>query len=183
MNTAESEQQAISVGSVWSINKIVGGVAGVLAVAFWVAVLMSGHWGGPVVEGMANAIGEIHLEEGMRLDTAGDVVGAEQAYEQALKARFQYPDNRVYTLRLLGGLLQRVGRPEEAIRRLQQMVALPDCPVKIFAPYVASLVDVHRYDEAVQVVERWFKAAQMANNSDEMEQAKAWREKVLAAKG
>lgn len=79
------------------------------------AVFVAGYAskGGATVDAMPARIAEVAMEEGARLAAAGDYAGAVQCFEQALSARFDHPEKREVTERLLANArrqLEKAGR-------------------------------------------------------------------------
>jgi tetratricopeptide (TPR) repeat protein len=125
----------------------------------------------PWLDSLGDAVGEVLMREGMRLETAGAWENAEARYVQALAASFAGDFNRLHTEKLLGALLWRQGRYVDAEPHLRAAVNSPTPSLGAFEPLVDVLFQLERLDEASTLTETW--RAQAEDRGDKTAQAAA----------
>lgn len=104
-------------------------------------------------------VGEVLMKEALRFEKAGAVENAKEHYLRALDARFAGEQNRIYTLRRLGGLYLNEGSPMEAVKYLRQVIESPTPSLAAFEPLVAAYYQLNQFDEAERVLKQWEQAA------------------------
>ncbi len=103
-------------------------------------------------------VGEVLMEEGMRLEKAGALENAKERYELALESRFQGEQNRVLTVKRLGALLWMQQEYEAALPYLSSAAESPHAPVSVYQPLCDTLYRLERYDEMDPPLEAWVAA-------------------------
>ena len=78
-----------------------------------------------------------------------------ETYERALKAKFNGPENRTYTLEHAGMILWKEGRYEEAVVYFLQARNGPGATSAPYEGLVDSLIVLKRLDEAQSFLEAW----------------------------
>jgi tetratricopeptide (TPR) repeat protein len=78
---------------------------------------------GPWLDRLGNSVGEVLLDEGLRLQAAGQVEEARSHYEKALEVRFEGDQNRRYTHLLLARIALEEEHPAAARRHLEAAIA------------------------------------------------------------
>lgn len=106
-----------------------------------------------------DSVGDMLMREGKRQEASYEYALALATYERALKARFNGPENRTYTLERAGLLLWKEGRFEEAVERLTRALEGPGATVAPYEGLVDSLLHLKRLDEAGNFIDRWKEAA------------------------
>lgn len=142
MNTRQTLGAALWVGLVSAI---------VLYAACAVYVRVAPPW----LDSLGDAVGEVLMREGMRLETAGALANAQDRYEQALAASFAGDFNRLHTEKLLGALLWRQGNYSDAEPHLRAAIEAPDPSLGAFEPLADVLFQLRRLDEATAITETW----------------------------
>ncbi len=104
-------------------------------------------------------VGEVLMKEAIRFEEAGAVENAKEHYLLALDARFAGPQNRLYTLRRLGGLCLNEGHPEEAVNYFRQIIDSPSPSLAAYEPLVAAYYQLNQFDEAERILRQWEQAA------------------------
>lgn len=106
-----------------------------------------------------DSVGDMLMREGKRQEASYEYALALATYERALKARFNGPENRTYTLERAGVLLWKEGRFEEGADHLTRALAGPGATVAPYEGLVDSLLRLNRLDEAQDFIGRWLEAA------------------------
>ena len=78
-----------------------------------------------------------------------------ETYERALKARFNGPENRIYTLEHAGTILWKEGRYDEAVEYFLQAQNGPGATSAPYEGLVDSLILLKRLDEAQSFLDAW----------------------------
>ena len=130
------------------------GVLGVFAYA---------RHGAPLLERLDTAVGEVLMNEGIRIEEAGVLDDARVRYERALAARFAGSQNRIYTHKRLGAVLWKQGRFEAALPHLRNAVQGPHAQLSAFEILCDALFHLERYDAAAAVIPDWLAAADAAD--------------------
>ena len=162
-------------------NMAVAGLTGLAFAAYVAFVALYSHFGTPLVQRMHATIGETLLDRGVRFEQVGEYENAAQCYREALECRFDGPKDRTFALKRLGALLWWRDGAEAALPYLEEAYAQPDFPITLFEPLCASLVDVARVDEALDVARRWSAAA--AAHPGQQASAKYYEGRVYIQRG
>lgn len=151
-------------------------VAG-LVLAAWLGLIAFvygyGAIGEPFVDSLDERIGEVLGARAKRLAQAYRYDEAIALYHDALEAGFQdEPNQRLYTLRDLALLLEKLGRYEEGIEAAQAALDIKWNYNQAFVPLYRMLRETKRYDEALALMQRHYDRAEAANDRDGMVMAK-----------
>jgi tetratricopeptide (TPR) repeat protein len=114
----------------------------------------------PWLDSLGDAVGEVLMREGVRLEAAGALENAEARYVQALAAPFAGDFNRAHTGKLLGALRWRQGQYEAAIPPLRAALEGPVPSLNAYEPLTDSLLQLGRLGEAATVAAAWGAAAE-----------------------
>lgn len=163
-----------------AMNTVVLVLTALAFAAFLTFVAGYARLGTPLIQTMDTNIGEVLFDQGRRFEQAGQYDNAAERYRQALAARFDAPEVRTVVLKRLGTLLWWREGAQAALPYLEEAYAQPDFPPNLYEPLCASLIDVGRLPEAMDVVNRWLSAADQPQRQAD---AKYYQGKVYAAQG
>lgn len=154
MNEAAHEAPAAR-----SENRALAWAAGIMALLGTAAVLLAAHayahGGGGLLSRLDVNVGEVLMEQGMRLEDGGNYDAAIARYRMALNARWEGRQNRGMTLKRLGTRLWLQGRPEAALPYLDEAAGMPEGPMTAHEPRVNALIKLERWEAAREAVETW----------------------------
>ena len=129
------------------------------------------------------SVGEMLMEEGMRLEQAGAFENAKERYRLALDSRFEGLQNRAHTLNRLGIRLWLEGNLEDAATYLQQAADSPYAPISVYAPLCDALMKLKRHADARKLLGRWQAAADASGISSYQAEAKFYAGQIAMADG
>ncbi len=121
----------------------------------------------PLLARLDMSVGEVLMEEAMRLEEAGALANAEERYTMAIASRFAGEANRVFALKRLGTLLWQRGEATKARPYLKEAAEGPDAPISGYLPYCHTLLAVEDFGAARACAKRWLGAAQAAGDTGE----------------
>ncbi len=124
------------------------------------------------------SVGEVLMNEGVRLEEGGFPQDAIQAYQTALRARFQGPHHRIHMLERLGALLRDQRGLESALAALEEAAASQHATLAVFEPLFDTLFQLGRDEEARACFTRWAAAAESEANTAQRAEA-AYRMALL----
>jgi len=148
-------------------------LAGVVA-----AVCVLGSQAQGLLARLDASVGEVLMNEGIRLEEGGFPEDAIQAYQAALRARFQGPHHRIHMLERLGALQREQPDLEAALIALEEAAASEHATLAVFEPLFATLVQLDRDEEAQALFTRWAAAAESEANTAQRAEA-AYRMALL----
>lgn len=133
-----------------------------------------------------DSVGDMLMREGKRQEGSSAFSQALATYERALKARFNGPENRTYTLEHAGLLLWKEGRYEEAAEHFTRGLNGPGATSAPYEGLVDSLIHLKRLDEAQGRLDEWkarpdaaaeqakicYAAGRLAESRNEIQQAR-----------
>lgn len=165
------------------LGPLILGFSGAAGVLFTALVWIYAQHGAPIVQRMDRALGMILLEEGERLEAAGEYENAADCYRLALQGEFEAHKYRTYTLKRLGALLWWREGPESALPYLEEAYRQSDAPITLYEPLCDSLLRVGRVDAILPITGRWYKEAEQAGHPDQQALALYYEGKVYQAQG
>lgn len=137
----------------------VAGLTFVEAACFTAWILLYATWGDSFIEGLERSIGDVVMEEGIRLQKALEYENAALSYLEALQNPFTHAQNRTKTLRQLGILSSWLEVPAWGIPYLVETSERSEYPILLFEPLCQALLAADRTHEALAQTQRWFDRA------------------------
>ncbi len=132
-------------------------------IALWVLALVCiflwARVGPGVTQKLDRKLGEFLLNEGLRLERAGDIYSARYLYMEALDSEFDHPQNRTEALSRLGNLVLWQDGPEKALPILTTALHAGDYTVWLFPPLCEALFQLRRLSDANVYSEIWYQKA------------------------
>jgi len=128
-----------------------------IAVVFILFIMIAAYarYGEEFVRRRDDSVGDMLMREGKRIEAGGVEARALETYERALKARFNGPENRTFTLERAGELHWRSGNVEKAAAYLSRALEGPGASLTPYEGLVDSLIRLNRLDEARQRLADW----------------------------
>lgn len=158
MNDAIEQTDVITENTVtagrrqWTMIVVLAAIA---VAAFFGLCLVFARGGADFIARRDNSVGDMLMREGKRQEASSMFVEALETYERALKARFNGPENRTYTLEHAGMILWKEGRYEEAVEYFLQAQGGPGATSAPYEGLVDSLLVLKRLDEAQSFLDAW----------------------------
>jgi tetratricopeptide (TPR) repeat protein len=146
-------------------------------------IILFTTFGGSMVEGLDERLGEVLMNRGIRLEAAGEYASAREAYSRALGQNFYGPQNRAMTCKRLGALYWNEGRYDAAFTYLQKASEFDPPIISAFEPLADSYIQLLRFDEAARTVQRWTETAQRLDIQEEVAKAHYHRGRVAVQRG
>ncbi len=165
MSTARSPETATALHRYAAILLAICTVLFVLFLAVYPA------WTRPLLARLDMSVGEVLMEEAMRLEEAGALANAEERYKMAVAARFAGEQNRVFALKRLGTLLWQRGEPGRARPYLEEATEGPDAAITAYLPYCHALLALDDFEAARACAAAWLNAAEAAEDSSQAARA------------
>jgi tetratricopeptide (TPR) repeat protein len=150
---------------------------------FAVAAWGYAQYGARLLARLDVSVGEVLMNEGLRLQEAGAIENAKERYAAALLTRFGGEQNRVYTLKLLGTLHWSEGAYARALPYLEEAAKSPHVEASFLEPYCDTLYQLQRYAEAGAAIEQWQKALATRDDRAAMADTKFHEARLALAQG
>lgn len=152
------------------------------------AVMISGivlftQFGGGLVDGLEERLGEVLMNRGIRFEAAGQFANAREAYSRALEQGFHGPQNRAMTCKRLGTLYWNEGQYDAAFTYLHKAAEFNPPIISAFEPLADSYIQLLRVEEATRVTKRWIESAKTLDLPDELAKAHYHRGRAAALAG
>lgn len=136
----------------WTVIFVLAAIA---VAAFFGLCLVFARDGADFIARRDNSVGDMLMREGKRQEASSMFAEALETYERALKATFNGPENRTYTLEHAGMILWKEGRYEEAVAYFLQARNGPGATSAPYEGLVDSLIVLKRLDEAQSFLDAW----------------------------
>lgn len=165
------------------VNLAVGALTMAGFAGFTAFIVLYAAFGNSFVQGLERSIGDVLMEEGIRLEEAQEHENAILVYTEALDSRFTHSENRTKTLVRLGRLLLSLEGPEPALPYLEEAYENGGHLLSLYASLCTVLSRAGRMDEALAYGREWFERARESGNQEHQARAKLFEGRMLQGQG
>ncbi|NLO32585.1 MAG: tetratricopeptide repeat protein, partial [Candidatus Hydrogenedentes bacterium] len=135
-----------------------GGIAALTMLAtfaFLTLIACYAWYGTDFLQRRDDAVGETLMREGKRREASFEYALALDFYQRALKARFNGPEHRTFTMERTGILLWQAGQAEDAAAILSEALTRDHVTTAPYSTLFEVLLHLNRTEEAAQLLETW----------------------------
>lgn len=138
---------------------------------------------GALLPELDDAVGEVVMNQAIRLESAGFAQEAEAQYRKALQGEFAGPQNRAHSLKHLGELLLEDGRPEESLPYLEECAESEAVLLTVYEQLCKAYFQLDRLEQAESTLSTWKAAADAALHPREQALSRYFAGRLALARG